>query len=131
MFEWKEEALRYKYAPIPEEAPRHVKKRGKKVPKKANHRHEYENCIIVGYSQLCSVPKDALASYCTICGKRGDYHQDELSRKYGYTGYLDFIVACGGKTAERAEFMHEARSTYRTFHTNGKIMDVTNVFDID
>ena len=83
MDSYRETCLKHKYAEIPDE-PRHKTKRKKAKPKKANHKHTYQNCII-----LCQYPKyyfsmysthspqvsfnDTLheirASFCPICGK--------------------------------------------------------------
>lgn len=87
---WKEDSLNHKYAAIPEEPPRHKKKKKKKAPKKADHKHEYKNCIIrtrypdnwtlgLGHEEWTSV----FASYCSICGKLSGPQKDERLFKFG------------------------------------------------
>lgn len=72
MSEWKEEAIKYKYAPLPEEAA-YVKKKKKLRVKRSDHKHIYAKCLFattwpgqrrkVGFSE---------GTYCTICGRIGD-----------------------------------------------------------
>lgn len=85
---WKEESLNYKYAAVPEEPPRYKKKKKKKRPKKADHRHEYKNCVIrykIPDNWTIGRTDDGwtrtFASYCPICGKLGWPQDDEALRK--------------------------------------------------
>lgn len=84
---WKEESLNYKYAAIPEEPPRHKKKKKKNRPKKANHKHEYKNCVIrYKFPDNWTIGRTedgwtrTFASYCPICGKIG-WPQDDKDLK--------------------------------------------------
>lgn len=62
----KEEYLRRKYSPTPEDAPRH-KKRTKRRDKKSNHKHEYEDVAV--YSACSRREFYHEAKRCKICGK--------------------------------------------------------------
>lgn len=85
---WKEDSLKYKYAAIPEEPLRHKKKKKKNRPKKANHKHEYKNCVIK-YKFPDNWPhnwtKDGwtktFASYCPVCGKIDWTQKDNVLAK--------------------------------------------------
>lgn len=98
---WKEDSLNHKYAVIPEEPPKHKKKKKKKAPKKADHKHEYKNCVIatrypdnwtlgLGHEGWTSV----FASYCTVCGKLSEPQKDEeLFRLCPHIGYHTFFLS--------------------------------------
>lgn len=72
MSEWKEDVIKYKYDPLPEEV-RYTKKKQKSKSKKSDHKHNYAKCLFattwhgqrrkVGFSD---------GTYCTICGRIGD-----------------------------------------------------------
>lgn len=53
----------------------HRPKRKKVRIKKANHRHEYKNCLFEGEDF------PYLGSYCTICGHVGSYQKDARDAK--------------------------------------------------
>ena len=61
-----------------EDIPKYRKKSQKKPPKKANHKHEWVNCVYetdtVGYSRekgFYKTPELTIGKYCPICGKIG------------------------------------------------------------
>jgi len=72
--DWKEDALRHKYDPLPEE-PRHRKK-AKKRHVRSDHRHDYEPvCIDADTRRLTNGerPKNYhMGMRCRICGKLHD-----------------------------------------------------------
>lgn len=108
---WKEDSLNHKYAAIPEEPPRHKKKKKKKAPKKADHKHEYRNCVIrtrypdnwtlgLGHEEWTSV----FASYCTVCGKLSEPQKDErLFRLCPHIGYHTFFFSWNYNKCDQEE----------------------------
>lgn len=75
MGDWKEDSLRHKYAPLPEDAPRHHKK-SKKVHIRSDHRHQYENVAIdTGNVLICGgrkCPYVVVTRRCKVCGRLGE-----------------------------------------------------------
>lgn len=78
--DWKEDKLKYKYDPIPEEVS-YKKKKIKQKIKKSDHKHQYEPCIFanqwpnpekIGYKK---------GTYCPICGRIGE--------RYSYYTLID------------------------------------------
>lgn len=78
------------------------KKAKKKVPKKADHKHIYQN-VIIEYTydknypvqRLAGKPGAALESYCTVCGKLNCAVQDPIAEKlfpHIHVGYFGFLV---------------------------------------
>lgn len=91
----------YKYAEIPE-TPKYGKKKVKKTPKKADHKHQYQN-VIIEYTyprnypvpRLAGKPAYALESYCKICGKLSSPVKDEEATRlfpHCYAGHFGFIA---------------------------------------
>ena len=77
MSDWKVESLRHKYDPLPEDAPRHKKKRRKKHVR-SDHKHEYEDVVIECHSH-CIIrgkkhPTLFKTKRCKICGKFRTYY---------------------------------------------------------
>ena len=73
MSEWKEDAIRHKYEPIPEEPPRH-RKRAKRQHVRSDHKHIYEDvCVDTGscniYRMNKKVPFFHVAKRCSVCGR--------------------------------------------------------------
>lgn len=73
MSKWDEEALRHKYDPLPEDAPRHRKK-AKKRHVRSDHRHEYEDvCVDTGSYEVRHGgerhPYYSVARRCRVCGR--------------------------------------------------------------
>lgn len=78
--------------PIEEEVPKYRKKAQKKSFKKANHKHEWTNCVYetdtIKYSREKGFEKDTeftIGKYCPICGKIGatrDYDYLNNTSKY-------------------------------------------------
>ena len=77
--DWKESAIEHKYAPLPDEGPRHMKSKAKPSPtKQGKHAHEWEDVVVCTYQygvdeerhyppSTCSRFK--LMRRCTLCGK--------------------------------------------------------------
>lgn len=62
-----------------EDIPKYRKKSQKKPPKKANHKHEWSNCVYETDSMNYSIEKGffrttelTIGKYCPICGKIGE-----------------------------------------------------------
>lgn len=74
MSDWKEDAIRHKYAPLPDE-PRH-KKKAKKQHVRSDHRHEYEVvCVDEGTYVINRTGRHkeyTKAERCKICGRLRD-----------------------------------------------------------
>lgn len=72
MSEWGDEVIRYKYDPLPEDAPRHRKK-SKKRHMRSDHKHEYERVCIDAHSELFAYgerfPTYHLGIRCKVCGR--------------------------------------------------------------
>ena len=75
MGDWHEDALRHKYDPLPENAPRHRKK-AKKKHVRSDHKHEYEQVCIDSHTYVCrhgaKVKCYYIATRCKVCGRVGD-----------------------------------------------------------
>lgn len=73
--DWKEDAIHHKYAPIPEDEPRH-KKKAKKRHVRSDHRHEYEKVCIDAHSYVLFHGKRTPYMYegvrCKVCGRLKD-----------------------------------------------------------
>lgn len=89
--DYKEELIKNKYAEIPS-VPKYKKKSKKLKPKKANHKHDYQLCIVEyprpQFPDKKLVKTLSVASYCTICGKL-DYY-DESRDKWNFECYDKF-----------------------------------------
>lgn len=89
--DYKEELIKNKYAEIPN-VPKYKKKSKKLKPKKANHKHDYQLCIVEyprpQFPDKKLVKTLSVASYCTICGKL-DYY-DESRDKWNFECYDKF-----------------------------------------
>lgn len=76
MSEWKADATRHKYDPLPDDGPRH-KKRTRKRRVKSDHRHEYEDVVVDTHSYAIRrggrrVREVHVCSRCKSCGRIGD-----------------------------------------------------------
>lgn len=82
---------------------KYKKKTSKRTPKKANHKHLYQNVIIeyryprnYPVQNLAGKPTQALESYCTVCGKlssaKYDSEAQNLFPKIS-NGFFGFLVA--------------------------------------
>ena len=82
MSDWKEDTLRHKYDPLPEDAPRHRKKLKKKRVR-SDHKHEYETVCIDAHSVIYrrgeKIPYLYLGKRCRICGRLNDWRHTNLS----------------------------------------------------
>jgi len=71
--DWKEDALRHKYDPLPDE-PRHRKK-AKKRHVRSDHRHDYEKVAVDAHSCVLSngerEPLVYVMDRCKVCGRTG------------------------------------------------------------
>lgn len=97
-WDYKEDVLRHKYAELPEENKSKGKKK-KSPPKKAKHKHVYENCLVISKVDPTIHLKPwqpaereeyaYMTGYCTICGKTSKCVDDgfyfQLSDKYART----------------------------------------------
>lgn len=85
-----------------DDAPRYRKKASKKTPVKADHRHEFVNCVYelptVRYDEARGFVPDSklsIGTYCRICGKIGVHfdqdgewkEKEPISRHWGFFGY--------------------------------------------
>lgn len=120
--DYRAEALEYKYAEIPEEN-KSKRKKKKATPKKAKHKHVYENALIEYEkdSPSCQGNSYCFVSYCPVCGKLGGrYVDDEFTDKFVprrsiFTfGYIPCPLM--GSVKAYNEFIDEAKKTYRVFH---------------
>lgn len=103
MSEWKEAAIEYKYAEIPEK-PRYKKKKKKKKIKKSDHKHIYVPCMYntseyVVYRNGEKTPMLYYGTYCEICGRIGDitYNTNKLTEKLPIykISFLDKYIPIG------------------------------------
>lgn len=102
----KEEDLKIKYAYVDgeSEAPR-GKKSKRKAPKKADHKHVYQNIIIESHypknypvKRLAGQPTQYIESYCTECGKLDYAQRDKTAEElfpHIHTGFFGFCRAFG------------------------------------
>ena len=101
MSEWKEDAIRHKYEPLPEDSPRHRKK-AKKRHVRSDHKHVYEEvCVDTGscsiYRMGKKVPFFHVAKRCSVCGRikssrirEGEPPED--TPLYMVGDYLEFML---------------------------------------
>lgn len=91
-------------------------------PKKAKHKHEYQN-IIIEYvypenypvSKLAGKTGYALESYCSACGKIGYPQKDkEAGIKFPNvaTGHFGFIIASISHTQEYDDYLEYCMNKY-------------------
>lgn len=83
---FKKEFLDMKYAYVDGEndAPhKQLKKKNRTKIKRSKHKHEYVNAIFYYPSTFLGKTQQFyyLGSYCSICGKIGDYHEDDYYQK--------------------------------------------------
>ncbi len=113
--DWKASALEHKYAELPEENKSKSHKK-KARPKKADHRHTYENCVIESeldaWGDGSRGPYFHVASYCTQCGKVNDAVNDGTISKILGRDRLLFCFHGGAGDA----VVDELCRIYRTFH---------------
>lgn len=111
----KESDLKHKYTYVDGETDvAYKKKRRKSTPKKANHKHDYQNIVIdFTYPKNYPVPRfagkpgQAFESYCTICGKLGAPQKDEIAEKlfpHVCTGHFGFIAHIRGYEQESNDY---------------------------
>lgn len=111
----------YKYAEIPE-TPKYRKKKAKKTPKKADHKHQYQNVIIeytyprnYPVSRLAGKPAYALESYCKICGKLSSPVWDEEAARlfpHIYIGHFGFIALMKDYQKESEDYKQYCMTYY-------------------
>jgi hypothetical protein len=120
---YKASALEHKYAEIPEE---NTSKRRKKKPspKKAKHKHIYENCL-VEYEEdnfrESSLRESgyfySIASYCTQCGKmKGVQRDGYIENALGKFALVFSFVPCGTSSEGDKKTIDDLRKRYRVFH---------------
>ena len=76
MSEWKEDAIRHKYDPLPEDGPRH-KKKAKRKHVRSDHKHEYEEVCIDAHAHVYRrgvgrVHVYFMGTRCRVCGRLHD-----------------------------------------------------------
>lgn len=119
----KQEYLDAKYAYFDGETDAKPKKKSKKkIPKKANHKHEYTNVIIeyeypknYPIQRLAGQPAQVIESYCTICGKMDTAKQDPVAVKlfpHIHTGHFGFLSHIAGYEHECENYRQWALSHY-------------------
>lgn len=59
-----------------DEFPRYRKKAKKKTPKKSDHKHVFEYCVINELDNKYAKEVYRIGCYCPVCGKIGDCHGD-------------------------------------------------------
>lgn len=119
----KQEYLDLKYSFIDGDSdPKPKKKAKKKTPKKANHKHEYQN-IIIEYiydknypvRRLAGKSAFALESYCPICGKLSSPVNDKKAKKlfpHIYPGHFGFISHIRGYEQEYEDYKQYCLTYY-------------------
>ena len=70
--EWKEDKLKYKYTPLPEQ-PKYQKKKQKKSRKKVDHKHNYVSCIFAYHWPTSGKVGYHEGTYCPVCGRIGNH----------------------------------------------------------
>ena len=74
---WGDDAIRHKYQPLPEEAPRHRKK-SRKRHVRSDHKHEYEQVCIDASSSVITIGGRRkcyhIGKRCKVCGRLRDVH---------------------------------------------------------
>lgn len=85
MSDWKESALRHKYAELPE-TPRYKKKKRKTFVRRSDHKHRYA-CAVFDYGDYIYYKKTKhpyyyIGTYCTICGRIDNMEADRTNSNY-------------------------------------------------
>lgn len=111
----KEEDLRLKYKFIDGEADLPHRKKAKRKPhKKSNHKHEYQNIVLVGNGY------EGYVSFCTVCGKISEFRFSNEIREHfphikpfllGFT-----LMRQGGTQEETDSFKYFCRTEFPTYH---------------
>lgn len=119
----KKSDLKHKYAYVDGEADVACKKKKRKSPpKKADHKHDYQN-IIIEYaypknypiSRLAGKPAKALESYCTVCGKLNSPQKDDIATKlfpHIRTGHFGLISSIRRYEQENDDYREWADKHY-------------------
>ena len=88
----KEEYLNKKYAEYDDESDLAYKKRKHihKPIKKSNHKHMYENVVVVNPEKPDSF---SLVGRCAVCGKVGNVRRDKrLDKKFPHVSYTNYLL---------------------------------------
>lgn len=103
MSDLKQKYLDTKYAEYDDESDIPYKhKRVKHHTKKSNHKHEYENIVIVDTSNPDSFK---LISRCTICGKVNGAKKDErIEKKFPHITYAGMLWLIGCRLGYEEEY---------------------------
>jgi len=85
MSDWKESALQYKYAELPE-TPRYKKKKKKLSVRRSDHKHRYAcsifDCGDYTYYKKIKRPYYYIGTYCVICGRINNMEADRTNSNY-------------------------------------------------
>lgn len=125
--DYKAEALKHKYSDLPDENKSKSRKK-KSRPKKANHKHNYENCLVEtnidAFGQKHETTAYWLGSYCTECGKLNTYKPDGVfdsfnkNRVFPIFGYLP-SCPYNGNTKNYEDIVETAKKNYTVFRIPG------------
>lgn len=91
-YDLKEEYLNKKYAEYDDEADgRYMKKRHVQKPvKKSDHKHKYENVVVVDPNHSNSF---GLVGRCSVCGKIGNVQHDKrIDKKFPNVNYTSWLL---------------------------------------
>lgn len=114
MSDWKEEYLAKKYAEYDDESNvAYKRKREKRSVKKSNHKHNYENCVVVDPDKPHSF---YLVSRCSICGKRNYsvIKDKRVDRKFPH---IKNYHSCAGEyESEYEDFKNWCRNNYEVYN---------------
>lgn len=123
----KEKDLQMKYTYVDgENDTKYKKKSRRKAPKKADHKHTYENCVIdfiypktYPVQSLAGKPGQVFESYCTVCGKIGFAQEDKRAEElfpHIHLGYFGLIATQKGREDEVEAYRKYCDENYRHFY---------------
>lgn len=116
MNDLKQEYLDAKYAEYDDESDVPYKhKRVKHHVKKSNHKHKYENVVVVDPDKKDSFN---LMSRCFICGKIGDVKKDNrIDKKFPHVRYGFLCGYMAGYESEYEDFVSWCKEHYDVIET--------------
>lgn len=113
MSERKEDAIRHKYDPLPEDGPRH-KKKAKRKHVRSDHKHEYEDVCIDSHRQVYT-------------REEGWTHVYDLGRRCRICGRLDDVTYRGLREPPEGMRLFEAENVLEIFLGTRVLPDETEV----
>ena len=107
------------------EIPKHRKRAEKKSPTKADHKHEFVNCVYEipklrldeAQGFVCDQVELSIGTYCPICGKIGTHFDHEWKEKGARPLWNGWLVGERWSAQAEAEFDTRTR-TLPFFHVN-------------